>query len=223
MPCLSCSSEKVVARGLCGGCYHRERRNGSVARKNVQNLGKGCAVPGCFEAAYAKGFCHVHYDRQHHPLRQTWKNIRSRHPGQTPESWDRFASFLADVGERPAPRHQLRRIDETKPYGVGNVRWLQPVSRIDHFSKDERKTYARDWKLKTKYGLTRDAYDAMVKSQNGKCFICDEVTALHIDHCHDIGTVRGLLCISCNRGLGYFKDKPELLKRAAAYLVRSRK
>lgn len=223
MPCSSCSNPNVVARGLCGGCYHRQRRNGSVARKNVQNSGKKCAVPECTEDAYAKGLCHIHYDRQHHPLRQTWKNIRSRHPGQTPKRWDRFEAFLTDVGERPAPRYQLRRIDDEKPYAVGNVRWLEPVSTVDGYSKEERQTYVRNWRLKTKYGLTRESYEAMLADQGGRCAVCKEALMMHVDHCHSTGKVRGLLCIGCNRGLGYFKDRPELLKRAAAYLVRSRK
>jgi hypothetical protein len=62
----------------------------------------------------------------------------------------------------------------------------------------------------------------MSEEQDGKCAVCHEVAGLHVDHCHAKGSVRGLLCVRCNRGLGYFKDKPELLKRAAAYLVRSR-
>jgi hypothetical protein len=81
---------------------------------------------------------------------------------------------------------------------------------------------AREYLLRRKYGLTPDAFDALLRAQGGKCTICRsvlEMTSLHVDHCHDSGLVRGLLCRSCNVGLGHFRDDPLLLQRAARYLV----
>ena len=70
-----------------------------------------------------------------------------------------------------------------------------------------------------KYGLTLDCYGKMLKKQGGKCAIClTEPKRFHIDHCHATSKVRGLLCESCNLGLGKFYDNPESLKRAAVYL-----
>ncbi|MBT2537202.1 endonuclease VII domain-containing protein [Arthrobacter sp. ISL-69] len=77
------------------------------------------------------------------------------------------------------------------------------------------------WRLniKTNYGLTLDEYDAMVLRQAGRCDICsDPLDNGNIDHCHASGKVRALLCGHCNRGLGYFRDSPEALRAAAAYL-----
>lgn len=80
----------------------------------------------------------------------------------------------------------------------------------------------RDYFLNKNYGLTREQYDAMLEAQGGTCAICrNPPTAtrmLDVDHCHGTQKVRGLLCTSCNNGLGRFKDNPELLKRAAIYL-----
>lgn len=82
-----------------------------------------------------------------------------------------------------------------------------------------------------KYGLTLTQYRFLLRSQKRKCFICGYVSKvdlknpkhcmdLQVDHCHDTGKVRGLLCVRCNMGLGYFKDNTERLKKAVEYLER---
>lgn len=74
--------------------------------------------------------------------------------------------------------------------------------------------------LKSRYGITPETFDKMLKSQNNKCAICDNGyhLTMHIDHCHITGKVRGLLCNNCNRGLGHFKDSMRLLVKAKKYL-----
>lgn len=78
-----------------------------------------------------------------------------------------------------------------------------------------------------KFGLTRKQYDRMLHRQGGGCAICGRKLGMRrngkrlrlcVDHCHKTNTVRGILCNSCNNGLGRFKDDPALLERAAAYL-----
>lgn len=73
--------------------------------------------------------------------------------------------------------------------------------------------------LKTRYGMTAADYDTMVAQQHGVCAICKKKSRgrLHIDHSHETGLVRGLLCSDCNMGLGRFKDDPASLRTAAAY------
>lgn len=71
------------------------------------------------------------------------------------------------------------------------------------------------------FGIGIAEYEQMLHEQNGKCAICgqeDEHFNLAVDHCHSKGQVRGLLCSQCNRGLGLFKDSPDLLAKAAEYL-----
>jgi len=94
--------------------------------------------------------------------------------------------------------------------------------------KKQRGTYVStvlrpNWRiqLKTKYGLTEEQYLQLYAAQNGKCAICfDSLPILNVDHDHRKGFVRGLLCPKCNRGLGMFRENPEALRRAAAYLNR---
>jgi hypothetical protein len=71
-----------------------------------------------------------------------------------------------------------------------------------------------------KYGITLCQYWDIVKAQDGRCAICGAVTQkrLFIDHDHITGKVRGLLCSSCNNGLGQFKDSTTALKQAIVYL-----
>jgi len=71
------------------------------------------------------------------------------------------------------------------------------------------------------YGMTLDDYDEMLKKQNGGCAICGREPSkrrLHVDHCHETGFVRGLLCFRCNFGLSYFGEDEKMLKSAYEYL-----
>lgn len=79
--------------------------------------------------------------------------------------------------------------------------------------------YDKHYALRSKFGLNLADYNQMVASQNGACGICG-ITGytLHVDHDHESGQVRGLLCNNCNNGLGRFKDKVENLIRAQEYL-----
>lgn len=70
-----------------------------------------------------------------------------------------------------------------------------------------------------KYGLTKGEYDKMYNRQGGLCAICKEwMQPANVDHCHDSGKVRGLLCRNCNTGLGAFRDSTRLLAHAMVYL-----
>ena len=84
-------------------------------------------------------------------------------------------------------------------------------------------------KLHIRYGISEYEYEDMLLSCNNKCMICGEqekskdkrtgkTYALAIDHCHEIGKVRGLLCAACNTGIGLFKDNVDQLKNAIDYL-----
>lgn len=92
-------------------------------------------------------------------------------------------------------------------------------------SKD--KTAIREALLKTKYNLSLEDYDRMLDDQDGRCAIClkppEPDRHLCVDHDHETGENRGLLCDICNRGVGIFRDDPEALRRAADYLERTKK
>ncbi len=78
---------------------------------------------------------------------------------------------------------------------------------------------------KTKYGVVASEVSHLLEAQDGRCAICSVVIGVnaHVDHDHETREVRGLLCGSCNRGLGMFRDSPEALEKAATYLRNWRK
>ncbi len=81
----------------------------------------------------------------------------------------------------------------------------------------------REWQLKKKYGISLDDYAQMFQDQNGRCAICGTLDTgstgvFFIDHNHQTGKIRALLCHSCNTGLGYFKENIENLLKAVNYL-----
>jgi len=100
------------------------------------------------------------------------------------------------------------------------------AKRAQYEAKDTTKADKRKWHLSNSYKLDCAAYNAMLTEQRNGCAICGTQVydtsrpafRLAIDHCHSTGTVRGLLCKNCNMGLGMFKDSPDTLARAIAYL-----
>lgn len=77
--------------------------------------------------------------------------------------------------------------------------------------------------LRNMYGLDVATYDAMLVAQGGRCAICRREAPggrgnWHVDHCHDTGKVRGLLCAYCNPGIGYLGHDPACLRAAATYI-----
>lgn len=71
-----------------------------------------------------------------------------------------------------------------------------------------------------RHGVSKDWYENQFKLQAGVCAICKNqcIKSLSIDHCHNTGKVRGLLCMRCNVSLGNFYDDINLLESAITYL-----
>lgn len=81
----------------------------------------------------------------------------------------------------------------------------------------------RDQKYRIHYGITLDQYNEMFAEQEGRCKICNTHQTelkkkLHVDHNHETGVIRGLLCQACNHALGLFKEDSNIVKSASEYL-----
>lgn len=95
-------------------------------------------------------------------------------------------------------------------------------ARKDRNYYQENKQHIAEQRMLRVYSLTPDAYANLLASQGGRCALCgDEFLnsqATHIDHCHDTGTIRGILCSGCNTGLGLLGDDLDGIMRAVRYL-----
>lgn len=205
-----------------------------------------CEVLDCIKPVVAYGLCDMHRirlrehghlkstrppdwgKREKHPLYHTWVWMRKmRLKYSIHESWEDFWRFVSDVGERPSERHRLLRPDKTVGYSPKNFEWVLVKEDTD------RAEYAREWRkknpglvknnyLRKVYGITLEDYNTMHASQGGKCAICkgeeSNGEALAVDHCHETGRIRGLLCRWCNKMLGLSKDSADVLFAAIQYL-----
>lgn len=89
--------------------------------------------------------------------------------------------------------------------------------------RSNNKTVVRNDNLKAKFGITTEDYQRMLAAQDGVCAICHGTSTgrwehFHVDHDHDTGNVRGLLCHHCNTAIGLLRDSAEFAERAAFYL-----
>lgn len=92
-----------------------------------------------------------------------------------------------------------------------NPRYLQPdASKRDH--------------LKRTFGITLEYWKEMIRAQNNQCEICKRPFGQHViasvDHCHETGAIRSLLCRRCNAGIGGLRDSIPLVESALRYLKR---
>jgi len=89
------------------------------------------------------------------------------------------------------------------------------------------KEKVRSKQIERKYGITYENYLLLIEDQNNKCAICCKIMngkrEPAIDHCHDTGQVRQLLCSNCNAAIGLLQDDPIIIEKAAQYVSRHRK
>lgn len=124
-------------------------------------------------------------------------------------------------------KYPNRHFNEKRCRKCGDV--FQPKSPSELYCSIGCREYMHiDRYMKRNYSISYGLYREMYIKQGGKCAICGgegflmrEGTHKHklvVDHCHDTGKVRGLLCHNCNRALGLFQDDPNILQTAKEYL-----
>lgn len=219
---MKCSVEDcqgtAVAKGICDKHYRRIRRNNSLEQTRPSDWG----------------------EREKHKLYSSWTYMKRRYGFPFVAEWHDFWTFVNDVVSRPSEDHRLARKDDSLPIGPSNFFWRKNVvkKRSGESPSEYASRYQREWRkandmkhrgyeLKRRFGIEFGRYEEIHELQNGVCAICKKpetaiirgkVLELAVDHCHETGKIRGLLCTKCNQGLGKFLDSPNLLMEAALYL-----
>lgn len=169
----------------------------------------GCIEKSCANLKYSRGLCKLHYQRH-------------RNAGTLEQS--ALPSLMGDK----STQHRLSDIDKTTSSATcsscgpdTSVRYRKNKKR---YACSNSKTFERRYFLygdndRIPVSTINEARKYLSEKQNGMCAICKkEPPTLALDHCHDTGTIRGMLCFGCNVGLGHFQDNVEYLKNAIDYL-----
>jgi hypothetical protein len=215
---INCS-KPVVSKGFCDTHRKRLQRHGHLDQTRPVDWGS----------------------REKHPAYRSWSNLLRFHKLDTHPEWiNDFWAFAASIPEKPSSESKAHRADSAKPWGPDNFYWKEP--RISPERRKQKAAYMRGWSkiareanpdyfknadLKKHYGVTLDWYNEQLFKQGGVCAICrnPETAIIHgkqislaVDHCHDTGAVRGLLCKACNQAIGQLRHDVGLLKAAIEYL-----
>lgn len=115
-----------------------------------------------------------------------------------------------DKPEEEFPRH--RNMD------LGRWIYCKPCHNARNRASRARHGGNRNYHLRQRYGITAKDFDALLTEQGMLCPICLKRPAVHVDHDHKSGKVRGILCEPCNGMLGQFKDNIQTIRNAIQYL-----
>ena len=210
------TEQDVAARiaeqgGVCAIC--RERPAAHVDHDHRAGWVRGVL---CFTCNVGLGT----FDDDEHRLRLAARYLR--------RWWHRSSFTLAEQGfricaccgkRRPGTGFAPRRAESSLGGGDG----LQPVCAEClgarwHGGPPEYYGDVVGVRVRRRFGLTEAQVDALVASQGGLCAACRIGRAEHVDHDHVTGRIRGILCFTCNTGMGNFGDDPDRLLGAANYL-----
>jgi hypothetical protein len=119
---------------------------------------------------------------------------------------------------------QSRNAEQMRRYRADPEVWNKHLAQAREWhrrTRESRKTVARNGHLRRTFGMTISQYDEMLASQNGRCAVCSVLPGdrpLVVDHNHESGKVRALLCDRCNTTVGFLETRPELVDSCARYI-----
>lgn len=186
-----------------------------------------CTLEGCPNLAFGHGYCNMHYKR--------WR--KTGDPGAVTS---RFRGPACSVAECPQPHSALGFCDThytrfkatgvvpTTPIRVVGPKPVCSRPLCTRVSAGLQVLCSRHYSLQALWrtydpSFSWSEYDRLWEEQGAACAVCRgdlewDAKTTHVDHDHQTGKIRGLLCSTCNQGLGSFRDDPALLSAALVYL-----
>jgi hypothetical protein len=133
---------------------------------------------------------------------------------------ERAAKYAAD------PEMQIKARSRAKQWRVENRERFE-ATRKAYVDSGRYAASLRRSHLKRTFGITQEQYERRLREQGGGCAVCQRPpkpgTSLHVDHDHETGYVRGLLCFKCNAALGQLHDDLDRIERALTYVATKRR
>lgn len=120
-------------------------------------------------------------------------------------------------GYQQSKEHKEKLSQNLKNFYVGHT----PHNKKFSIPKSDKKRYVKNHALMRSFGIGIEQFEDMVLAQQSRCGICggyQKNKSLAVDHDHETGKVRGLLCGSCNMGIGFLKENEQILRNAIDYL-----
>ena len=124
-----------------------------------------------------------------------------------------------------AAAHRRKKYQENPEiFKAATTKWIaQNRERHNEYKRNRYRKNPRAHKnavLKRCYGITLEEKEALMTAQGGQCGVCrrDLTGKICVDHDHKTGKIRGILCSTCNSGLGFFGDSIEIIQKAISYL-----
>jgi hypothetical protein len=183
-----------------------------------------CSVDSCESQNVARGFCGMHYQR--------WRKFGDPHFVKPRRGNDKPRPVITcrtckDCGCSGDLSLFISGRNLCKPCGNAYKKRWQKENPDKHAAILERsRAYQEKYELSrsaVRLGQDPEHVQELRKTHDGFCDLCGgppigNRKRLSVDHCHETGVFRGFLCGMCNSGLGYFKDSPDVLRRAASYV-----
>lgn len=161
-----------------------------------------CIVDGCNRFGRTRSMCDMHYQRE--VRKGTYSSC----------SFDDCSAGIVSSGM--CEKHYRRELRARKPENISCL--IESCN-----SRPVGKGWcSKHYSLYTRYGIDPQRYEDILLSQGYVCVICGSDSKLHMDHDHETGEIRGVLCGSCNRGIGLLKDSFTVVSNAAEYLKKWR-
>jgi hypothetical protein len=170
----------------------------------------------------AKGLCQVCYDRQYKQKNKEFNPDCSKQSATCHSDKPVYAKGLCrrcyEIKLREInPGYAERQRNTCKDWQKRNAEYVKLKGQIRNANPVLReRDRSTKWRLRlSRLGLTEETYKQLCEKG---CCICGSKKYLHIDHDHNTGKFRGILCSRCNNGLGFFNDSIEGLENALKYL-----